>query len=115
MTPKEFFEQPISTIVPSGYLGCLSCGIYFHHPITYCPSCGKIVIRHKDTTIKNFVLATKHHGSGVYNTINRYLNILTYYDSKSKLNYYDWANVDDNFWKFSDKYKPILNYLHRYL
>lgn len=69
---NELLDSPIKTIAPKGYLACLDCHVYYHHPIIYCKKCGKKVIKHKDISIKDFILSAGA-GAGPMNTLYNYI------------------------------------------
>lgn len=52
----------------AGYKACIPCRRYFHHPITFCPSCGSKITRNTEMPFVEF-LKVRWMGAGPSNTL----------------------------------------------
>jgi len=75
MKPKEFLDQPIKVMVPSGFKACLDCERYFLHQAIWCPSCGKEIIAWKEISIADLIRKTAKGGTGAVLTVWSYLHM----------------------------------------
>jgi len=79
---NTLLDELIGVSLPKGYLACISCHRYFHHPIVYCPNCGQKVDWQKNITWREFLKLFT--ASGPYNTFRSILlqrNSLTWKDN----------------------------------
>ncbi|HMC99190.1 MAG TPA: hypothetical protein VKH37_03525 [Ferruginibacter sp.] len=75
MNPQEFLNQPTEVFVPNGYMACLNCNNYHHHPLLYCHKCGASIVRVKSMPFMEFIQRMRN-GSGPLNTLNMALRRL---------------------------------------
>jgi hypothetical protein len=87
----KILNSPIKQHFPKdGYAACLDCNRYFHHPIVYCPSCGKKIEHVKEMLWKDFVKRMSSCGAGPMNTVESLLYKSLnagYHDNKERHNH----------------------------
>lgn len=102
---ETYLNQPTEFFVPGGYLACLICNNYHHHPLQFCHKCGSSIIRVKSMPFMEFIQRMSN-GAGPMNTLGGALRKLI--DGKDLATVAGWSGP------LSEKALAIYDYAQKH-